>query len=382
MKKQKICIIGGNLTGLVTAISLSKLDCEVDLILDKPLKSSKTIRTIAISENNFNFLNKLNISKSLKKEMWVCSKMQLYTKAKNEKFSKVFELNRKNEREKILYMSKNSIIEKIMINKIKKTKSISIKQSTKVSIVSNSGLLKCVKINNNTFKYNLVIMCSGNKSNLLKNIFNGSILKNSYKELAFTTILSHKFIENTTVRQIFLKNEILALLPVSNTKTSVVWSVKNEMKKNNDFYFKKKIKNYTSNFLKNIKFINKIEKKELNFLIRSKYFFERTLLFGDALHVMHPFVGQGFNMTLRDLATLETILSKTIKLGLDIGTSDILDEFSRETKPRNFIFSIGSDILKNTLSFKKIRNDMFNILNKNNLAKDIIFNIADKGFRF
>ena len=32
MKKQKICIIGGGLTGLVTAISLSKLNCSIDLI--------------------------------------------------------------------------------------------------------------------------------------------------------------------------------------------------------------------------------------------------------------------------------------------------------------------------------------------------------------
>ena len=32
MKKQKICIIGGSLTGLVTAISLSKLNCTIDLI--------------------------------------------------------------------------------------------------------------------------------------------------------------------------------------------------------------------------------------------------------------------------------------------------------------------------------------------------------------
>ena len=34
MKKQKICIIGGSLSGLVTAIALSKLYCEIDLITD------------------------------------------------------------------------------------------------------------------------------------------------------------------------------------------------------------------------------------------------------------------------------------------------------------------------------------------------------------
>ena len=86
MKKQKICIIGGGLTGLVTAISLSKFDFEIDLITENLIKNYKSTRTIAISEENFNFLNKLNISESLKKEIWVNSKMKLYTESKNEKF--------------------------------------------------------------------------------------------------------------------------------------------------------------------------------------------------------------------------------------------------------------------------------------------------------
>ena len=98
--------------------------------------------------------------------------------------------------------------------------------------------------------------------------------------------------------------------------------------------------------------------------------------------MMHPFVGQGFNMTLRDLASLEEILTNKINLGLDIGSSDILSEFSDEIKPRNFVFSIGVDLLKNSMSFKKLRNKTLKILDKSNFAKNIFFNIADKGFRF
>ena len=88
MKKQKICIIGGNLTGLVTAIALSKLNCEIDLITYNPNQNGKSNRTIAISENNFDFLNKLNICKSLRKEIWPCSIMKLYTEIKKQLFQK------------------------------------------------------------------------------------------------------------------------------------------------------------------------------------------------------------------------------------------------------------------------------------------------------
>ena len=382
MKKQKICVIGGSLTGLVTAISLSKLNCSIDLITENTIQNPKSNRTIAVSENNFDFLSKLNISESLKREIWTCSIMKLYTEIKNEKFSKIFELNNENKQEKILYMLENSKIMKLMMSKIQQIKSISVKNHKKVSSISTSGLLKSVKFNNNISKYNLVIICTGYNSSLIKNIFNDQMIENSYKESAITTILSHSSHKNNTVRQIFLKNEILALLPISNTKTSIVWFVKNDVRKKNDLFLKKKIKLYAKNYLKNIKFATNIEYKGLNLLIRNKYYLDRTLLFGDALHVIHPFVGQGFNMTLKDLACLEKILTQKINLGLDIGSFDILSEFSSETKPRNFAFSVGVDLLKNSFSYKKLRNSILMILNKSNFAKDIFFEIANKGFRF
>ena len=382
MKKQKICVIGGSLTGLVTAISLSKLNCEIDLVTGSVNQNVKSNRTIAISKNNLDFLNKLNISKSFKKKIWPCSAMKLYTEIKNGKFSKIFELNNDSKQKKIFYMIENSKITKLMMSKIKKIKSISVKSHERIREIATSGLLKSVKFNNNNSKYNLIIVCTGSNSSLVKYLFKDQIIENSYREASISTILNHSSIKNNTARQIFLNNEILALLPISNTRTSIVWSIKKNMQKKSNLLLKKKIKFYAEKYLKKITFATKIEYKDLNFLIRSQYYQDRILLFGDALHVVHPFVGQGFNMVLRDLACLETILSKKINLGLDIGSLDILSEFSDETKPRNFVFSVGVDLLKNSFTYKKLRNDILRILNKSNFAKDFLFNIADKGFRF
>ena len=382
MKRQKICIIGGGLTGLVTAISLSKLNCEIDLVAESVNQKAKSGRTIAISENNFDFLNKLNISKSFKKKIWSCSIMKLYTEIENEKFSEIFELNNNGKSKKILYIVENSKMLKLMMSKIKQIKSISVKSHKRICEINTSGSLKSIKFDNNNYKYNLIIICTGRNSSLVKNIFKNQIIENSYKETSITTILHHDSIKNNAARQFFLDNGILALLPISNTKTSIVWSVKKDMYEKNDLLIKRKIKFYAKKYLKNITFVTKIEYENLNLLIRNKYYQDRTLLFGDALHTVHPFVGQGFNMTLRDLKCLEKMLNKKINLGLDIGSLDILSEFSSETKPRNFAFSIGVDLLKNFLSFKKLRSDILKILNKNNFAKDIFFNIADKGFKF
>ena len=383
MKKQKICIIGGSLTGLVTAISLSRLNCEIDLIIGNSEKNIKSNRTIAISDNNFKFLNNLKFSKFLKKELWPCSLMKLYSETKNKKSSEIFHL-RNNDERKILYMMESSKIIRLMMKKIKKINSISIKKNNVLSIY-NSGHLKSVKFKDNVSRYNLVVICVGNNTDLIKNLFKDKIIENSYEELAITTTLRHNSLKNNIVRQFFFKNEILALLPLSNNKTSIVWITKNHIKKNNILLIKKKIKSYLSNYLKNIKFLDSFKYKDLKFLIRNKYYLERTLLFGDALHVIHPFVGQGFNMTLRDLENLEKILRKKIDLGLDIGSLDVLNEFSKKVKVNNFIFSVGVDFLKSSFSienkyFKSIRNNLLKKLNKSTFAKNKFFNIADKGF--
>ena len=60
MEKQKVCIIGGGLTGLVTAITLSRLNLEIDLVTGGNInKKAKSTRTIAVSQNNYDFLKKL-----------------------------------------------------------------------------------------------------------------------------------------------------------------------------------------------------------------------------------------------------------------------------------------------------------------------------------
>jgi 2-octaprenyl-6-methoxyphenol hydroxylase len=382
MEKQKICIIGGSLTGLVTAIALSKLNCHIDLIAPRDVKNLKSNRTIAISEDNLDFLEKLNISKSLKKGLWPCSEMKLYTENKNNVFEEILELNNKKKQQQVLYMSENSKLFKFMINKVKKTKSIVLKKDEKVLEVVNSGLLKKVKTNRSYSTYNLVILCVGYNSHLVKNIFKNGTIQNSYKELAITTNLKHNLLKNNIARQIFLKNEILAMLPISNTKTSIVWSIKNNFKNKNEIFFKKKIKEYTKKYLGHINYTSNFEYRDLNYLIRNNYYSERTLLFGEALHVIHPFVGQGFNMTLRDLASLKIILKKRIGLGMDIGSSDILSEFSNEVRPRNFMFSAGVNILKNSISYNKIRDKLFKIVNRSNLTKNFFLKIANEGFKF
>tara|TARA_B100000029_G_scaffold14893_2_gene15403 strand:+ start:1009 stop:2166 length:1158 start_codon:yes stop_codon:yes gene_type:complete len=385
MKKQKICIIGTGLTGLITALSLSKLNLNIDLIGSDFKQNLSDNRTLAISEDNLNFFKEKILIDSKKIKFWPCSKIELYKESKKDQFTKLFELKKNNRQ--MLYMIKNSHLIKYVFEKIKKSNSIKLVNKRKVSEIRSSGLLKSIKFKNFYNKYNLIIMCTGHKSDLVKKTFNDQSMKYSYDEISQTTILTHKALKNNIARQIFFNNKILAFLPISNFQTSIVLSIKKKFFKKNTSVLKKELKFYSKKFLENIKFNQDISIYDLNFFLREKYYNDRILLFGESLHVIHPLAGQGFNMTIRDLKSLRNTIENKINLGLDIGSSDTLLEFSDKTKSKNFLYSMGINLLRDYFytenkNLRKLGDKAINTIGTNKFAKNIIYNFANRGLNF
>src|SRR3546814_16220202 len=50
---------------------------------------------------------------------------------------------------------------------------------------------------------------------------------------------------------------------------------------------------------------------------------------GEAAHAVHPIAAQGLNLSIRDAAALAEIVVDAHRLGLDIGTPDLLARYQR-----------------------------------------------------
>ena len=378
MFKQKILILGDGLTAKLTASLLSKLDLEIELVaLRANLQEKNNNRTITISNSNFNFLKKKFCNVKSRKIFWPIDRIKIYDDKIN--VSELLDFNSPIKNENIAYVGYNNRIQFFLEKQINK--------NLKTSYLKLEKIKKIIKNKNS---YQLILNCTGDNSWISKNYFKNKSLSKKYNQSAITTIIKHNKINNNIARQIFCKEGPLAILPLDTNKSAIVWSVKNNILLDNRQKIKKefifKLKNISSNFFL-IKDISKPDLHELNFSLSEKYFSNRILNLGDSLHKIHPLAGQGFNMIIRDLEILEQILKSKIDLGLDLGDTTTLNEFSERVKYKNFVFANSIDLThyifskKNTF-FKKIRNFTLDQINQQTKVKNFFLTVADRGLRF
>jgi len=362
MKKQRICIVGDGLSGLMTALALNKLEgLEVHLI-SKKNKYSKDQRTTAISATNYKFFNKV-IDKLDKKLFWPSKKIDLYYETKNQNMNF---LNFNEENKNLMYVFENNKIKEILIKEIKKKKV--------------KTLQKNINKLNELDGYDMKILCLGRSSKIYQSIVDKRSLNKDYKEIAITGYVKHN-LKNLNTSQYFLKDGPLAILPFSNNNFSFVWSVDKDL-------FKKDINSVVKSKICEVLKTKKIQisnQKSYPLMLNLKrtYYKNDILILGEGLHTVHPVAGQGFNLVLRDINKLQEILRYYTRLGMSLKSTPALEDFTNNRKSENIITGIGIDITHNFFKKNKLldpfKETILKNISKNNTLKRISKFISNQG---
>ena len=362
MKKQRICIVGDGLSGLMTALALNKLEgLEVHLI-SKKKKLLKDKRTTAISVSNYDFLN-LVVDKLDKKLFWPSKKINLFYETKDQNINF---LNFDEDKKGLMYIFENDKVKEKLLKEIKKKK---IK-----TLQKNINNLKDLK------GYDLKILCLGRSSEIYQNIVDKRSLDKDYKEIAITGYVKHS-LKNLNTAQYFLKDGPLAILPFSKNNFSFVWSVDKDFpKKNLNNVIKSKICEILKT--KKIKISNQ-QSYPLKLDLKRSYFKKDLLILGEGLHTVHPVAGQGFNLVLRDINKLQEILKYYTGLGMSLKSCSALEDFTSNRKAENIITGIGIDLTHNFFKQNKLldpfKETILKNVSKNNTLKKISKFISNQG---
>ena len=356
----KVCIIGNNLTSLALAKALINKEIFVDIFyMNKKLNIDKT-RTIGISQSNIDYFNK-NLS-NINKILWPIKKIKIYSENSGNEDIIRFE----DEERSLFSIVKNDKITNQLCLELKKSRFFKFKKDIGYKSLNKGDC-------------DLLINCDL-KHEITKKFFHKKFEK-EYSSIAFTTVIYHKKLKlNNTASQVFTDNGPIAFLPISNEKTSIVYSIRTK-NFDTEINIGSLIKKFNLDY--QIKNIGKISKFKLSSLNLRHYYRNNILAFGDLLHKLHPLAGQGFNMSIRDISILVEIINEKIELGLSLDES-VCVEFQNRTKSSNFIFSEGVDFIYESFNsndkFKKNFIDRgVKLIGKNKLMNKYLKKIANTG---
>ena len=374
MKKHKICIVGGGLTGLISALVLNERGLDIDLTVENSLSKIKDLRVTAISEKNMEFL-KSTIKNINLKLFYPVKKINLFFEKNNQ--TKNF-LNF-DENKNLMFFFENRLIKEHLTKLLKKTKIKVHKKTIKsIDLAENK-----VSTNLSSKSYDLVVLCLGSNSPIYQKVSGNREIKKNYKEHSITCSVKHH-VKDIGAQQFFLKEGPLAILPYKNKNFSVVWSIE-------DRYFiknKKNISNYLKTKLSNLLKTNKIslgniQSYPLKLSLKRNYYKKNTIILGDGLHVVHPLAGQGFNLILRDIEKLNELISNNLRLGLSIKDSNIPKDLSDSRKPENLLIGLGIDTTRKFFKSNKyldpIKENILKNFSKSSLLKKITKRVANLG---
>ena len=176
----------------------------------------------------------------------------------------------------------------------------------------------------------------------------------AYEQAAVVTHIATQQPHAMTAWQRFLPSGPIALLPLADGRSSVVWSTSlacaESLAALDDQGFAAALADATDRVLGDVVDVGPRASFPLRALHARRYCATRVVLIGDAAHTIHPLAGQGMNLGLLDAAVLAEVLQAAEAAGEDPGDLRVLRRYERRQKGRNLKTLLAMDALHRLFS--------------------------------
>ena len=172
------------------------------------------------------------------------------------------------------------------------------------------------------------------------------------RDYAQRAVVAHVATERAherTAWQRFLPTGPLALLPLADGRSSIVWSLPDEEAQRvlalSDADFMAELGVASDFRLGRIAATTRRAAFPLRLQLAESYQAERFVLLGDAAHAVHPLAGQGVNLGLRDVVELRDVLLAARDAGREIAAPHVLRRYARRRRSADTLDAYGFDAL-------------------------------------
>ena len=186
------------------------------------------------------------------------------------------------------------------------------------------------------------------------------VTKWSYNQSGIVCTTVHKKSHKFIAHEHFLPAGPFAILPLNGEParpghcSSIVWTERDDIAPAimalDDAQFLGELVQRFGDFLGEVEVVGPRWCYPLGLQFAETSIAQRLALVGDASHSMHPVAGQGLNMGLRDVAALAEVVLDARRLGLDIGSSAVLERYQRWRRFDNTLMLAATDGLNRLFS--------------------------------
>ncbi len=209
----------------------------------------------------------------------------------------------------------------------------------------------------------LVIGCDGANS-AVRRCCGIQWTEQAYRQKAFVCQVRAAQPSSGVSYQKFLPTGPLALLPLDDGSYSIVWSCALDLADHlavcDETLFARQLAQSLDCRFGDFRVLSPIRTFDLRCLAVQQYFAGRTVLIGDAAHVVHPLAGMGVNLGLMDAAALSQTLTESLHSGGSLHNFADLRVFDRWRKSENAV--IAGVIDRFDRSFSTPRRDVRSVL--------------------
>jgi 2-octaprenylphenol hydroxylase len=194
-----------------------------------------------------------------------------------------------------------------------------------------------------------VLLAADGSESAVRGFCDLPVTRHRYEQTAIVTHVTSSSPHQDTAWQRFLPGGPLALLPLADGRSSVVWSLPAQdgerLLAATDAEFLAELNAASTGVLGEITACSKRVAFPLQALHALRYSTERVALLGDAAHTVHPLAGQGMNLGLLDAAAASAVIEDALLAGEDIGDVKVLRRYERERKGDNLAMLAAFDAL-------------------------------------
>ena len=199
-----------------------------------------------------------------------------------------------------------------------------------------------------TIGADLVVGADGTDSHI-RSAAGIEIVDKDYRQTAIVAHVQSEQPHADTAWQRFLDDGPLAFLPLSDGRSSIVWTLPRGLADRllalDDEAFIAELQTASAGVLGELGPVSRRFSFRLCLRHARRYARSGIVLVGDAAHVVHPLAGQGMNLGLRDAARLGDTLLSARDAGEYPADERVLRRYERKQKTHNLVMQLAFDAL-------------------------------------